>query len=277
MNRRTFSKIAVATALPFMSYRKKLWSVQLLRHATLLIKANNTTILVDPMFSPKGGMDPVGNAGNDIRIPIVDLPVTTVELTKILSSVDAIFVTHTHRDHWDPEAQTLLNKSIPVFCQPSDVEKIRGQGFNIVQPVNDKLEVTKGLIVHRTGGQHGTGEIGQKMGAVSGFVFELEDEHLYIAGDTIWCTEVEDALKKFKPQTTIVNAGGAQFLTGGPITMNAEDVKKTTNAVGPGTVIAVHMDTINHCNVTRPVLKKFIAENNLTNVQIPDDGASITS
>ena len=254
-----------------MSFTKKVWSVQLIRHATLIIGTNNTTILVDPMLSKKDGMDPVANAGNNIRIPIVELP---FDIERQLKQVDAVFVTHTHRDHWDAEAQRLIDKTKPIFCQPADLEKIKGQGFTNVTAIEDKITFG-GITVYRTGGQHGTGEIGQKMGTVSGFVFENRDNRLYVAGDSIWCKDVEDALVKFKPATTIVNAGGAQFLTGGPITMNEQDVMSVSKAMTPGNVIAVHMDTVNHCIVTRAILKKFIVENHLTNVHIPDDGATL--
>lgn len=252
-----------------MSFKKSGRTIQLWRHATLTLKINGVTILIDPMLSPKEYMDPVGNAGNDIRIPMVDLPFPPVERLK---GVDAIFVTHTHRDHWDPYAQSMIDKSKLIFCQPADAEKIKGQGFLNVTAVEDKAEF-KGLTIHRTGGQHGTGEIGQKMGPVSGFVF---DNAVYVAGDTIYCKEVESALVKFRPQIVIANCGGAQFLTGDPITMNSIDIETLSSTLPSSKIIAVHMDTVNHCKVTRGILKKFVAENKLENVLIPADGETLT-
>jgi L-ascorbate metabolism protein UlaG (beta-lactamase superfamily) len=258
-----------------MSLKQKDWSIRLLRHATLVIEKDNTKFLVDPMLSPKNAMDPVGNAGNDTRIPMVDLPLNNDELSQLLKDVDAVLVTHTHRDHWDAVAQQMIDKSKPLFCQPSDLEKIKGQGFTNVTAIEAETKFNN-ITIHRTGGQHGTGEIGQKMGVVSGFVLEHKNSNIYIAGDTIWCSEVDQAINTFKPQVAIVNAGGAQFLSGGPITMNAADVKTVANAMSGNKVVAVHMDTVNHCIVTRPILAKFIAENNLTNVVIPGDGATLT-
>lgn len=255
-----------------MSFKKiSTWSVGLVRHATLIIKNKDVTFLVDPMLSPKGAMDPVGNSGNDIRIPMVDLP---FDVKDILEDVDAVFVTHTHRDHWDAVAHEQINKSIAIFCQPVDLDKIRSQGFTNVTAIEDKAQF-KGITVHRTGGQHGTGEIGQKMGTVSGFVFERGANKLYVAGDTIWCDDVKRAITTHKPQVVVVNAGGAQFLAGDPITMNAADVMTTSKAVGSSKVIAVHMDTVNHCKVTRNILQSFVAENKLTNVLIPADGQTL--
>ncbi|MEJ0031962.1 MAG: hypothetical protein WDO15_16975 [Bacteroidota bacterium] len=57
--------------------------------------------------------------------------------------------------------------------------------------------------------------------------------------------------------------------------MNESDVMSVSKAT-KGSVVAVHMDTVNHCNVTRPILKTFVAKNNLTNILIPDDGVKLS-
>lgn len=59
-------------------------SIRLLRHATLVIEINHKKLLVDPMLSPKNGLDPVQNCGNEIRFPMVELPVGNSELTHLL-------------------------------------------------------------------------------------------------------------------------------------------------------------------------------------------------
>jgi L-ascorbate metabolism protein UlaG (beta-lactamase superfamily) len=250
-------------------------SVQLIRHATLVIQLNNLKLLIDPMLSPKGALDPVQNCGNDIRFPMVNLPVNNNELTRILSETDAVFVTHLHRDHWDIEAQKLIDKNKPVFCQPADEEKIKEQGFTNVQAIDSTID-WHGITIHRTSGKHGTGEIGQKMGIVSGFVFEHTKKVIYVAGDTIWCEEVERPLNEFSPQVTVVNTGGAKFLTGGPITMTPGDVLKVLETL-PGTkLIAVHMDTVNHCFIKRKDLLEILTEKKLSSkVLIPRDGETI--
>jgi L-ascorbate metabolism protein UlaG (beta-lactamase superfamily) len=247
-------------------------SLQLIRHATLLLEIGGSKILLDPMLSKKEAMAPIGNCGNDFRIPMVDLPLGEGALQQLLDEVDAVFVTHTHRDHWDVAAQELIDKKKPIFCQPVDEALIRGHGFQNVQSIDDHLS-WRGIEIHRTGGQHGTGKIGALMGPVSGFVFVQNGQSIYVAGDTIWCEEVKNALDQYQPDYTILNAGGAQFLEGDPITMTPEDVMAVHNHFPSTQIIAVHMDTINHCFVKRKDLQQHLRTSGIVNeVAIPSDG-----
>lgn len=250
-------------------------SIRLLRHATLIIEINQKKILVDPMLAPKDSMGPIQNSGNQIRIPMVELPVQEAELRSLLLEVDAVALTHLHGDHWDMAAQKAIAKDKPVFCQPNDADRIRAQGFSNVLPIPSLLE-WNGVTISRTGGMHGTGEIGKRMGEVSGFVFASGTESVYVAGDTIWCDEVDRAIAAHNPSVTILNAGGARFLTGDPITMTPGDIIALHHKHSQTRIVAVHMDTINHCVVNRSDLLEAMKENGLADkVWIPQDGETI--
>ena len=252
--------------------------IRLLRHATLVLTIHGRTLLVDPMLSPLEAMEPIANAGNQRRIPMVPLPISDEELQQVLGSIDAVLVTHTHRDHWDASAQAMLPKHLPLLCQPADQELFEQAGFSQVLPITEHL-TWRGIEIDRTGGQHGTGEIGKKMGTVSGFVLQAAGEPtLYIAGDTIWCAEVERTLPQFSPQVIVLNAGAATFATGGgPITMDAADVCRVCRSLPSARVVAVHMETINHCILTRAALRTTLTQEGLAaHVDIPQDGETLT-
>lgn len=279
MNRRSFLQLGAflsAIILPFSSkaFKNKKSSIRLLRHATLVLELGGVKFLVDPMLSSKDAMDPVKNAGNELRIPLVDLPISLEAINKIINDVDAVIVTHTHRDHWDAVAQKNIPKDKLLFVQPSDEEVIRKQGFEKVNVVNVSTEF-KGLQITRTGGQHGTGEIGLRMGTVSGFIISNEKTKVYVAGDTIWCSEVEQAIQKHQPDVIIVNAGEARFLQGDPITMGVSDIVSVSKAAPKAKIIAVHMDTINHCLLTRSKLKKALDDISVKGIVAPQDGKLI--
>lgn len=282
MNRRTFLRLgallsALAGPLHAWAFKNKKPSVRLLRHATVAIEVGGVKFLVDPMLSPKDAMDPVKNAGNEIRIPMVDIPLSSTALDALIRDADAVLVTHTHRDHWDAPAQKSIPKDKPMFIQPSDEEAIRKQGFEKVTSVPTSTQF-KGLTITRTGGQHGTGEIGTRMGTVSGFVIGHGKTKIYVAGDTIWCEEVKEALQLHKPDVIVLNGGEARFLQGGPITMGIDDLINVQAVAPKAKIIVVHMDTINHCLLTRTKLKAALDERGLLKkFLIPDNGEIIGS
>lgn len=247
--------------------------IRFLRHATFVFEMGGQAVLVDPMLAPAGATDPVPNTPNQRRNPLVGLPLDEAGTLALLEETDAVLVTHTHNDHWDGRAQDLLPRDIPIFCQPEDLEKISAAGFRHATSVEDDLQ-WRGLGFTRTGGRHGTGEIGDLMAPVSGFVVTAEGSpSLYVAGDTIWCPEVEEALGTHDPNVVVVNAGAAQFLEGDPITMTAEDVASVCRALPAARVVAVHMEAINHCLLTRGELEEELRGQGLSErVEIPADG-----
>jgi L-ascorbate metabolism protein UlaG (beta-lactamase superfamily) len=251
--------------------------IRFLRHATLVLNLDDLTVLLDPMLSPAQSMDPIANAGNDQRIPMVDLPLSDDGLMHLLNEIDAVLVTHTHRDHWDMRAEELLRRDVPLFCQPEDQARFVQAGFSAVQPIGGEHE-WRGLRIYRTYAQHGSGELGQKMAPSSGYLLAGAALPLtYIAGDSIWCPQVEQVLTQFSPQVVVLNTGAASYVTGGgPITMDADDVCQVCRIVPMAKVIAVHMEVINHCRLTRADLRARLAsEGLLDQVVIPEDGAII--
>jgi L-ascorbate metabolism protein UlaG (beta-lactamase superfamily) len=244
--------------------------IRLVRHATLLVEYNGRKLLVDPMLSEAGAQRPIDNSPNPRNNPLVALPMPATEL---MNGIETVLVTHTHRDHWDGPAAQLLPKSLPILGQPEDEQRFRSEGFSNVQSVARSVK-WDGIEISRTGGQHGTGDIGRKMAPVSGFVLRSKGEPvLYIAGDTIWCTEVEDALDRFHPEVVVVNTGAAQFLQGDPITMTSDNVITTCQHAPNAQLIAVHMEAINHCLLMRADLAfQLEAARVIQQVAIPEDG-----
>lgn len=250
--------------------------ITLLRHATLLLSYAGFELLVDPMLAAAGSMEPVANAADSRRIPLVELSISAEQLQALIQDLDALLLTHTHRDHWDAAAQELLPKGLPIFCQPPDADRLRAAGFLQIMPVEKSLD-WMGLSMTRTAGEHGTGEIGKRMAPVSGFVLRASGEPgLYIAGDTIWCPAVAQALAEHMPEVVVVNAGEARFLQGDPITMSAADVLAVRRAVPQAQVVAVHLESVNHCWMTRPALRLALEAGGAGGqVWIPADGEAI--
>ena len=250
--------------------------IHFIRHATFLLETGAVRLLVDPMLGRAGSAPPVPNTPNQKPNPLVELPPGHGSPAEIVDSADVVLVTHTHADHWDGRAGDLAPEEMPILCQPEDEATFTEAGFVGVSPVVSELE-WNGLRLARTGGRHGTGEIGAQMAPVSGFVIRADGSPtFYVAGDTIWCDEVEEALTTHRPDVVVVNAGAAQFLEGDPITMTAEDVAKVCRAAPEARIFAVHMEAINHCLLTRAELAEELGKQGLADrVEIPADGETL--
>jgi L-ascorbate metabolism protein UlaG (beta-lactamase superfamily) len=243
--------------------------IEFIRHSTIKIRMNHINLLVDPMLSRKGELDPVANAANSLRNPLVDLP---VPIHEIIKEIDAVILTHTHRDHFDDTAIQALSKNVPIFCQPGDEKKLAALGFSNVTKIVNEVN-WKGVQFTRTGGQHGTGELGKQMGPVSGFILKAEGEPcLYIAGDSIWCKEVENTILEHSPDHILLNGGEAQFLSGDPITMGIKDIENVILKAPASKIIVVHMEAWNHCLLSREELRLYIDKKGYTNVTVPLNG-----
>jgi L-ascorbate metabolism protein UlaG (beta-lactamase superfamily) len=249
--------------------------LRLVRHATLILEYGRRRFIVDPMLDDVGARPAIQNSPNPRNNPLVPLPEPPVDVVK---DVEAILVTHTHSDHWDETAARVLAKDLPFFGQVEDQNKFRSEGFTSAQPIPEST-MWEGIQISRTNGRHGTGEIAKALAPVSGFVLREDGEPtVYIAGDTIWCEEVSEALQRFQPDCIVVNAGGARFLEGDPITMTAEDVVAVCNAAPRAQVVAVHMEAINHCLLTRSDLAFQLEAARLgARIAIPGDGEWIRS
>lgn len=168
--------------------------LRLLRNATLKLEVLGRTVLIDPFFAPKHSRPSIAGRSPN---PLVELPVGTDE---ILDGVELVIVSHLHSDHFDPVAQSLVPKHLPIVCQPGDEAKIRSAGFENVTPLLDAFE-WRGIRLSRCEGSHGLGAVVGKMGSVMGFLLEAEGEPtVYWAGDTVLYPAVEEAIRTAAPQ-----------------------------------------------------------------------------
>jgi L-ascorbate metabolism protein UlaG (beta-lactamase superfamily) len=222
------------------------------------------------MLDPARARPPVADTPSQRRNPLVDLPIGLDDLT---AGLDAALLTHAHEDHLDETGARRLAADVPLLCQPDDVEHLAERGFQELRPVEDEAEID-GIAVTRTGGQHGHDEMARSLGPVSGFVLRAASEAaLYVAGDSVWCPELEAALETHCPDVVVVNAGAARFLEGGPVTMTSDEVLETARRAPWALVLAVHMDAINHCLSTRTELREDLEASPAgVRVLVPEDG-----
>ncbi|WP_348765158.1 MBL fold metallo-hydrolase [uncultured Salinisphaera sp.] len=246
-----------------------------IRNATLRIDIGGVKFLLDPYLGDTevySGFE--GTLNDHLRNPRIPLQTSMEEIL----DVDAVIVTHTHDDHWDEAAIANVPKDLPVFAQhAADAELLASQGFEDVRVLTENSEFN-GVSLIRTPGQHGSDEalaaIPEILGEVCGVVFKHPDEArtLYVAGDTVWNRHVEDNLARHTPDVIVLNAGDAQVPGLGSIIMGTTDVTKVYETMPEATLVASHLDAVNHCALSRNALREYVQAHDMTDrVLVPAD------
>jgi len=246
--------------------------LQLIRGATLRLCYGGHWLLVDPCLAAKHALPSfAGRSPN----PLGDLPCSPDE---VLAGIEATLISHWHSDHFDPAAQALLPREMPLLCQPRDVAALRAQGFRRVTPLRGTV-TWRGMAITRTAGQHGSGAVLAEMGPVSGFVLRAEGEPtVYWAGDTVWCGAVARVLAEAQPAVVITHSSGAVWGPGTLIVMDAAQTVAVCEAAPQAIVVATHMDSFDHGTVSRQSLRAYASAHGIApdRLLIPADGERLS-
>lgn len=269
-----------ATAPPI---RLGSFAFQQIRSATAIVTYGGVRFLIDPWLGDKESVPGLPAAYEPTRrSPFHDLPLPISEITQ----VDAVIATHLHFDHFDEAAATVLPKDMPIFTQDGvDAATLRSRGFNDVRILRFNGTDFKGVTLYKVDCMHAApGERGrlyeayQMRGDACGVVMRHPDveKALYLAGDTIWCDYVADAIHNFQPGVIVVNAAEATLRGFSPIIMGLHDLRKVLAYAPNATVVASHMDNVPHARLTRKDLRLFVEMNHLQQrLLVPEDGETL--
>lgn len=191
-----------------------------LGQAGLLVETQDMKIMIDPYLS-----DSVGKLnGNHRRMPIDE--------SFLHMTLDVLICTHNHLDHVDPETVEVLlktEKPLAVLAPWDGWQALRTYGGNhnyILFNCHTEVTLADGVRVRAVKAEH------SDLSAI-GVILEAEGKTLYIAGDTLYNTEIFADLPQgidyaFLP----VNGAGNN--------MNAADAKRFADSCGAKTVVPVH-------------------------------------
>jgi hypothetical protein len=113
------------------------------------------------------------------------------------------------------------------------------------------------------------------MGNVMGFFIKLPNhKSIYLSSDTVYTKDIKYVFKHYKPDISVLACGSAQLDEYEPILMTMEDIINFISDA-PGSVVANHLEALNHCPTRRKKLRRELIENNLLHkTWIPNDGES---
>ena len=253
-----------------------------LRNATFIIESGKDFILVDPMLGVKDSLPPFSRFRfKSLRNPLVDLPSNA---ESVLKKVTHCLITHSqklgikalqHTDHLDVSGEDFLRKgNTPISTLARDANVLKKYGLNIQTMLEywEPQPLLGGEII-AVPALHGHSWLHNLMANGAGYVLSLLNEpSIYISGDTVYTSDVERALKKLKPDISVMASGTATLDISTPILMPMDELLQFVRNA-PGKVIANHLEALNHCPTTREELRNELENNELlSKVHIPNDG-----
>ena len=247
--------------------------IQQIRNATLKIKYGDQTIFLDPWLQDQGtgfSANAVRSDMNGVRSPLNALPMMPDE---ILAEVDFCLVTHIHPDHFT--ADYLPQKMKIIVQNEEDRQEMESMGFeNVLAFEGDTMDIGS-VTITKVPAIHGDNEeLVKWMGIGSGYILHGENKTLYIAGDTVYCSTVEETLKKYPPDVIAVNCCEAT-MPQGRLIMNLSDVEAVCRQAPKALVVATHLDSVNHALITSRDVKNFAQNHGLDNLYVPKNGEQL--
>jgi len=197
--------------------------ITFLGHASLLIEANNSIILVDPFIS-----------GNDLaskKIKVKEL------------HPDYILVTHAHQDHVLDVEEIAKASAATVVSNYEIATHYQNKGIT-VHPMNHggnwKFEF--GTLKYVNAIHTSSFADGSYGGQPGGFILSAEEKHIYIAGDTALTMDM-----KLIPLSTALDL--AILPIGDNFTMGIDDAILASDFVACNTILGYHYDTFGYIEI----------------------------
>lgn len=173
---------------------------------------------------------------------------------------------------------------MPIIVQDQfDADVVTASGFKDVRILDGEARIGQ-VTLNRAEGQHydspGLVPLLEEVtgtAATMGVVLRTDGEPtVYFTGDTVWFEGLETALRNFAPQVIVANTGGNSTPLGRLLLDDAE-VVRISRAAPEATIVAVHMEAVNHWGTSKEQLRKTATEQGFSErLLIPDDGQALS-
>lgn len=192
-------------------------------HATVLVELDGTRLLTDPVLRSRVG--PLRRHG---ALPARDGP----------GELDAVLVSHLHRDHADLPSLRRLDREVPLLVPPGAAELFERSGFaSVAELAPGESTRIGGVTVTATEAEHAGGRRGAE---AVGFVLS-GSRRIYFAGDTDLFDGMEGLGGGLDLALLPIWGWGPSL---GPGHLDPERAARATALLSPRIVVPIHWGTL---------------------------------
>jgi L-ascorbate metabolism protein UlaG (beta-lactamase superfamily) len=231
---------------------------------TVLLEIDGIRLLTDPTFDRSGH----------------EYPTSAYTLRKLadpaiaadgLGPIDVVLLSHDHHfDNLDISGREVMSGAGRVLTTTVGADRLKGAavGMNIWESVELTTRTGRNVRITATPARHGPE--GHDRGPVIGFALqapEVSDRTLYISGDTVWFSGIEEVERRFEIRTAILFMGAAQVAAAGPwpLTFTADEGVQFARKVSKAEIIPIHCEGWEHFTETQRDIERAFRSSNLAN------------
>ncbi len=235
-------------------------SITWLGGPTMLLEFNGFRLLTDPMLGSGQHAFIMGDPNEPFDLKHGPNIKEHARLTALpetdLSQLDLLLLSHAHEDHFDQQAQSQLDKGLPLLVPEHDLGALQAKGFTAAQSLawQQSLEYQAGaghIRITAVAAHHSADPaIDTLLGAGNGYWLEFSQgswsKRLYWTGDTMpvgaVLTQVQ-TLADSRGMLDILVPHLGRVGTPGPlgqISMGASDVVDMARALQPEHLLPIH-------------------------------------
>ncbi len=234
-------------------------NIQWLGGPTMLIKFGSISLLTDPMLGEGEAAYRMGDPNEAFDLAkgprVKDHKRLTALPALKLAQLDAVVISHSHEDHFDQAARTLLSGKRPVIVPPADNSLVKGLGFTAPQPLawGQQWRYQEGeyqVVITALPAYHSaSAQVAPLLGEGNGYWFEFIQgdarTSLYWMGDTFLTEPLKEWLAARPAPDILVPHVGRVGTTGplGQISMGAAEVIEAIQFVQPAYTLPIHHST----------------------------------
>ncbi|RPI09694.1 MAG: MBL fold metallo-hydrolase [Zetaproteobacteria bacterium] len=173
-------------------------------HSTFLIRCEGTTILTDPVFSEKVGVDLLLATVGPARFVPPALQVSD------LPRLDLLLVSHAHMDHYDIPSLKRLPRDVPTIMARDTAEFVEDLGFSRLQELDwGQAAEVDGVRIEAVPVKHwGRRFPWDRDRGYNGFLLTKNKRSVLFAGDTAYSADLLSALRGRRPDVVMLPIGG---------------------------------------------------------------------
>ncbi len=213
-----------------------------LGHASLAIRVNGKTLIVDPFIS-----------GNELA--------KHIDVNSL--KADYILITHAHGDHI-LDVETIAKNTGAIIVSNAEIAGYyEAKGFK-THPMNHggSWEFDFGKVKYVNAIHSSSFPDGSYGGQPGGFVIEASEKNVYIAGDTALTYDMKLIPMK-NPLDLAVLPIGSNF------TMDVDDAAIAAEFLSVNKVLGYHFDTFGYITIDHKIAKQKFANKNKELVLLP--------